>query len=57
MEWFLYDRDVCHERVNKKFTESKWRKITNSHIHVILISHVYISKFMSVSNGWKSQFD
>ena len=34
----------------------KWRKIINSHFHLILISHVYISTFMSVWNGWKSQF-
>ena len=22
MEWFLYDRDICHERVNEKYNES-----------------------------------
>ena len=28
----------------------------NTHVHVILISHVIISMFMSVSIGWKSHF-
>ena len=34
----------------------KWRKKINSHVHVILISHVYVSVIISVSNGWKSRF-
>ena len=43
--------------LNNKFTESqnqKSRKKMISRIRVILISHVYISVFMGVSNGWKS---
>ena len=60
MDWFLYDRDLRHEaltELNNKFTESrsqKRRKRMISHVHVILIPHVYISIFMGVSNGWKS---
>ena len=60
MDWFLYDRDLCHEELtelNNKFTESpnlKRRKRIISHVHVILISHEYISIFMGASNGWKS---
>ena len=47
MDWFLYDRDLRHEeltKLNSKFTESqnqKRRKRIISHVHVILISHVY----------------
>ena len=43
--------------LNNKFTESlnpKRKKKIISHVRVILISHVYISTFMGVSNGWKS---
>ena len=43
--------------LNNKFTESqnqKRRKKIVSHLRVILISHVYISIFMGVSNGWKN---
>ena len=60
MDWFLYDRDLRHEeltKLNNKFTESpnqKRRKRIISHVQVILISHVYISVFMGVANGWKS---
>ena len=52
--------NVRHEeltKLNNKFTESpsqKRRKRIISHVHVILISHVYISIFMGVSNVWKS---
>ena len=59
MDWFLYDRDLRHEeltKLNNKFRESpsqKRRKRIISHVHIILISHVYISIFMGVSNGWK----
>ena len=60
MNWSLYDRYLRLERVttlNNKFTESqnqKRRKKIIFHVRVILISHVYISIFMGVSNGWKS---
>ena len=43
--------------LNNKFTESqnqKRRKRIVSQVRVILILHVYVSIFMSVSNGWKS---
>ena len=40
--------------LNNKFTESEEKKENVSQVRVILISHVYISIFMSVSNGWKS---
>ena len=43
--------------LTNKFTESqnqKRRKKIDSHLRVILISHVYISIFMGVSNGWKN---
>ena len=43
--------------LNKKFTVShnqKGRKKIIPQVRVILISHVYISIFMGVSNGWKS---
>ena len=42
--------------LNDKFTESEVKKENKSHVHVILISHVYVSIIMSVSNGWKSHF-
>ena len=60
MNWSLYDRYLRLERVttlNNKFTESqnqKRRKKIIFQVRVILISHVYISIFMGVSNGWKS---
>ena len=60
MNWSLFDRDLRHERVrklNNKFTESqnqKRRKKIISHVRVILISHVYISILIGVSNGWKN---
>ena len=38
------------------FTESEEKKKNNLNVHVILISHVYISMFMSVSNDLKSHF-
>ena len=41
---------------DNKLTELEVKKEINYHVHVILISHVYISIFMSVSNGWKSHF-
>ena len=60
MNWSLYDMDLHHETtINNKFTElqnRKRRKKIISYVHVILISHVYISIFMSVSNGSKSHF-
>ena len=55
-----YDRDLRHEELttlNNKFTESqnqKRRKRIISHVHIILISYVYLSRFIGVSNGWKS---
>ena len=42
--------------LNKNFTESEREERIISNVHVILISHVYISIFMSVSNDWKSHF-
>ena len=47
-----YDRDLRHEELttlNNKFTESqnqKRRKRIISHVHIILISYVYLSRFM-----------
>ena len=41
--------------LNNKFYRIRGEeKRTISHVHVILISHVYISIFMSVSDSWKS---
>ena len=41
---------------NKFYRIRKRRKRIISNVHVILISHVYIPIFMSVSNDWKSHF-
>ena len=58
MNWSLYDIDLHHETtLNNKFTESQNQKRIKkiiSYVRVILISHIYISIFMGVSNGWKS---
>ena len=40
--------------LKNKFYNQKRRKKIISHVHVNLISRVYISIFMSVSNVWKS---
>ena len=49
MAWFIYDRNLCHEREPQlvtNFRESEDKKENNSHD---------ISIFMNVStNGWKS---
>ena len=55
MNWSLLN--LLLTTLNSKFTESQNQKRTKriiSHVRVILISHVYISIFMGVSNGWKS---
>ena len=41
-------------KLNNKFYRIRREERIISHVHIILISHVYISMFMSVSNGWKS---
>ena len=53
MDLFLYDRDLRHEltTLNNNFTEPEVKKENKFSRHVILISHLYVATFMSVSVG------
>ena len=66
MDWFLYYRRFCHERVNVNFSQ-KWVKgVQNVFINVIYVMkpgtllkltflHGCFSRFLNCTNGTKSR--
>ena len=58
-DFFMIGASVTKEltTLNNKFTESEDKKENNFSLHVILVWHVYISIFMSFSDGWVQVYD